>query len=938
MTGKRTRGMDHLRLGVMRQQSTSCWRKSVRILRHHDGFGVSFRHSMSLEPERRCQEGLQMQLWSQCIALLVSLPLVLVPGQAKRCLPPAALSCGLYLLFHGSRSNHIMQDLIVNLAILVAAAGRNFENSLCAAMQWYLVVLYFISALHKLNSDWFDPHVSCASSVTGTLLAQYVPSMVPAGSQLSQVALASAPHAAAVFEVLLPGLLTVAPPGRSAAWQGACIRLAVVLGAIFHLMLALPLPPASFYPFSASCLALYPLLVPGACEQLAKRLSSIRLAKLCWIALPGLMLAICAAANRSGAWSSWLKGGHHDVPFEYPPYDLYNAGICWCFGVTAFLVVLALLGPGQEKQKEPVSRATSVAVAATLLLGLGPYLGTRTYPAFAMFSNLRVERAPNHLLLNGGFDVLGLQSDVVEVLDTNSSDLRSFQVDLSQLFTAQTQSYFTDSKLTKALWICPPRWSHEVKDFQPFSAPALGLWQRLISESPSFYARIRRGGVESTIYSRAELKGRCRKDIPAWMCEIAHYVLGPFRVSDLWHEALGIPGHGLTLRRPNGQGRPEEVAVEEADVSLDIEVCDGHHGHQVLVPRHRKSCVQGSGALPDAVEMCLWCLQPGQSAEVCQNANFGKLETFEGPEHPGFPLFFRVWLHSRAHPGSSGPETATPMASSLHKAKVALKEKRFLLALLRLHSFWQTLKFTTPDNSLQEDFLRQLLICEHRLGLQTARRTANQLVQLHDSARNLMLRARVRLATEASRALRDITKAMELDPSCCDPQLLQRAKKHVKRQKRTRRWFDGRDVEERSLEAHDPHRCFQCHRVRDGHTGEMGTKMERKYLCKDCWQCWWKIRRCQEAELKRQVEKATYSDYSTATDELPSLDDKPRDWDSRHPMWNRQSAERPDWQHGAYQRRGPPANSPLKGSRFWKQCRSQKTGPMSCIDLCNLYV
>eukprot|EP00913_Durusdinium_trenchii_P006703 g6300.t1 len=320
--------------------------------------------------------------------------------------------------------------------------------------------------------------------------------------------------------------------GRSAAWQGACIRLAVVLGAIFHLMLALPLPPASFYPFSASCLALYPLLVPGACEQLAKRLSSIRLAKLCWIALPGLMLAICAAANRSGAWSSWLKGGHHDVPFEYPPYDLYNAGICWCFGVTAFLVVLALLGPGQEKQKEPVSRATSVAVAATLLLGLGPYLGTRTYPAFAMFSNLRVERAPNHLLLNGGFDVLGLQSDVVEVLDTNSSDLRSFQVDLSQLFTAQTQSYFTDSKLTKALWICPPRWSHEVKDFQPFSAPALGLWQRLISESPSFYARIRRGGVESTIYSRAELKGRCRKDIPAWMCEIAHYVLGPFRAFD----------------------------------------------------------------------------------------------------------------------------------------------------------------------------------------------------------------------------------------------------------------------------------------------------------------------------------------------------------------------------------------------------------------------
>ena len=35
-----------------------------------------------------------------------------------------------------------------------------------------------------------------------------------------------------------------------------------MLAALFHCMLALPLPPASFYPFSASCLALFVLELP----------------------------------------------------------------------------------------------------------------------------------------------------------------------------------------------------------------------------------------------------------------------------------------------------------------------------------------------------------------------------------------------------------------------------------------------------------------------------------------------------------------------------------------------------------------------------------------------------------------------------------------------------------------------------------------------------
>ena len=469
------------------------------------------------------------------VAFFLSMPLVLMPSQAKRFLPLASIACGLYLIFYGSRSNHINQDCMVNLAIVLAAAGPRFERSLSVAVHWYLVALYLVSALHKLNSDWFDTHVSCASSVSGTLLAQYVPTMVPAGSTLSKLILETAPHAAAVFEVLLPGLLVVAPPSRSMAWQGACIRLAVILGSIFHLSLALPLPPASFYPFSASCLALYPLLMPDVSEKLTERFTRV-MGPFGWMALQGLMLSVCAAANISGAWSSWVKGGPHDVPFEYPPYDLYNAGICWCFGVTGFLIFFALLGEDlreRNEAKKPNLRAAFVVVLATLFIGLGPYIGTRTYPAFAMFSNLRVEGShPNHLFLGNGYDVLGLQSDTVDVLETNSSALRSFQVDLSQLFTSQTESYFAAAKLQKALWICPPKWSHEVKEFQAFSAPAVALYQRLGDTDVAWYARVRRGGVESIINDVNDLRGKCDTRVPTWLCDMAQQFVGPFRAFD----------------------------------------------------------------------------------------------------------------------------------------------------------------------------------------------------------------------------------------------------------------------------------------------------------------------------------------------------------------------------------------------------------------------
>ena len=322
---------------------------------------------------------------------------------------------------------------------------------------------------------------------------------------------------------------------------------------------------------------------------------------------------------------------------------------------------------------------------------------------------------------------------------------------------------------------------------------------------------------------------------------------------DLWEEALGVAGRGLTIRRPM-----QECPLESgAHVSFELE----GHSLQHLSP---------SDSLPEAVELSVECLLPGESCEVSVS-------------HKGLRpdlRLLRVWRHLP----DSKPAT-------LEDAKRSFREGRFASAALKLK------KLQPLDQDLEE-VLRLLCICQCRLGL-PASETADQLVSRYRKARHLELRARIQLQTRPHQALKDMEEAMRLDPKS-DQRLLVRAKQQMKRQRRSQRWFDGHEVEQRSLAANSLELCQQCNRASpECEMGEPGSKMEGRRLCKECWGCWRRIRRYQTLELERQVERATFSDYSTATDDVASLDDVPQPWDSRHPMWSRENPARPDWQADA---------------------------------------
>ena len=112
-----------------------------------------------------------------------------------------------------------------------------------------LTVMYAIAALHKMNDDFWDPATSCSSQVAATVFAQWgpggalgLPGTARAPSGLIRAAVRSSPAAALILETALAVLVGISTHRRGAE------RCAVIGAQAFHLMLAMPLPPGSFYP------------------------------------------------------------------------------------------------------------------------------------------------------------------------------------------------------------------------------------------------------------------------------------------------------------------------------------------------------------------------------------------------------------------------------------------------------------------------------------------------------------------------------------------------------------------------------------------------------------------------------------------------------------------------------------------------------------------
>ena len=455
-----------------------------------------------------------------------------------------AASAVLVLALHGSASNHVVLEAIVALGILFTApyqtphldrASRRalWSERLTVCMRAVLCALYLVTGFAKLNDGWHDPRYSCCVHMFVGVIGFFSPASI---AWLPSSLLRVLPYLATAFEMGFPlallGALAHRARGADSATASLPLRCLTVAGCAFHVLIALPPPPISVYPFSMLMVPIYvPSLLPDEVGCAARAVAA-------WPRRVHTAIAAVLAAAIAGA----IMIHHSSTRFEYPPYFAWELGALWTLGTFGALAAVALgvvsAAHGHGPSPSPPSRSSAavawhprlwltLAPAACLVaIGSCTYLGVRTYPSFAMFSNLVLEGGvSNHWLMRapsradaGASQVVGAPRAstrgmngaygahvALEIVQTNLPSLRDLQINLAPLLPAHVLGAFTATNVSAEFHITPPSWGYApTEPFRSFAVPLVEVRRRLAvarRTTRDFYVRYRtldaagRGGV-----------------------------------------------------------------------------------------------------------------------------------------------------------------------------------------------------------------------------------------------------------------------------------------------------------------------------------------------------------------------------------------------------------------------------------------------------------
>ncbi|KAL3927546.1 MAG: hypothetical protein SGPRY_002774 [Prymnesium sp.] len=460
---------------------------------------------------------------------------------SPRSLLPLALAGLTTLCVNGSQSNHVVLEAVVALAVVLTAPGPScsplrlrkacgseenlsrekeeqrseWSSRLTIAMRAILCVLYGMTGFAKLNDAWHDPRHSCCVHMFVAFVANLFDVYLPPSL------LRFLPYAATAFELgfAMTLLLLPALPSR---WRRRILRTLAILGAGFHVTIALPPPPASVYPFSMLMVPIYVIgLLPDEMRWAARSVSQWDRRACCLLAaVLSSATAICMGLSR------------RSTHFEYPAYFSWELGLLWLVCAFGGIVAVALLAP---PELQSLSAASASHSKPRLMLALAPaalifaicsatYLGLRTYPSFAMFSNLLIEGgASNHWIVRHPVQWAALTPSeysphhAIQILETDLASLRDLQINLAPLLPPHVLRAFRFANVSAEFYITPPAWKYPATEtFRPFSVPVVEVRRRLSEaarsgqdvyvryaymnvsraiESKNVYEYVRRGGL-----------------------------------------------------------------------------------------------------------------------------------------------------------------------------------------------------------------------------------------------------------------------------------------------------------------------------------------------------------------------------------------------------------------------------------------------------------
>jgi hypothetical protein len=300
-------------------------------------------------------------------------------------------------------ANHSVLALLVDVTLLIGCAhaawgrggespGRRLWESVQGPIRATVLVVYGLAAFHKLNSSFFDPHVSCATTQLAKMFDLH-----GFAERTNLSALGFNIWLTLAFEIAVILLL---------AWPRFAF-LGALIGLVFHTGVAW----AQFFDFATVVFALYLFFLPW--EGLQRAVT----------ALPRWAGIVFAAGLLALALTSFYYHGIRDDPdvVGWSGWTLQaDTLICLFWTLMIWPVLLPVFL--HRSVRDGVRRWAGAPLAwvtpvIALVNGATPYLGLKTVANYSMFSNLRTEGGEtNHFLVPAGKLFLAdYQNDLVRV-------------------------------------------------------------------------------------------------------------------------------------------------------------------------------------------------------------------------------------------------------------------------------------------------------------------------------------------------------------------------------------------------------------------------------------------------------------------------------------------------------------------------------------------
>jgi len=358
------------------------------------------------------------------VAIAVAIASIVRPRLTQLLYALAGLMIVRYALQLPVASNNKTIALFMNSGILLCAAqaawiglrGRDFRDLSYERMRVIaralLAVMYFFGIYHKINTDFFNPAVSCAVDLYRPLASGFGLSDNPIGHQI------------AIWSTFIIETITIV----SLYWK-RYFTIGLLFGLMFHFVI--PISTYSWYmDFSSLVLALYILSIPREVSaEFFERCARIFRAARTRFGLLGLLLPFAVVGGLAGSAVAIaaLRTKH-----LYTLFQLYNSVwvLFWAIygGIAMVLLTAVALNHlpwrGQTGARQPLWVYALPAIL--FIMCLSPYVGLKTESSIAMFSNLHTEGGTtNHLMFGKPPYVFDYQKDVAEIISSSSPELQA---------------------------------------------------------------------------------------------------------------------------------------------------------------------------------------------------------------------------------------------------------------------------------------------------------------------------------------------------------------------------------------------------------------------------------------------------------------------------------------------------------------------------------